>query len=512
MKKTVLWKADTHPINFGTLPGDIDVDVAIIGGGITGITAGYLLAKAGKKVAVLEAWSVDGGTTGYSTGNLYAPVDEMLHKIESKYNTETIQAVAASRTAAMQQISGWIAEFDIDCNYQPTSWYLFSETPEDDETIEKEYEACLRAGLDAHKTTASKLPFPASLTLEVKNQAQFNPVMYMQAFAVKAKATGCQIYDNTKVLEVEEGDESHTLTTSHGKVTARSIIHATHTPKGVMQYHTLLGPYREYALAVQLNSGAYPDGTFWAFNKPHHHSMRTYTDEHGESHLLILGEPHKVGQKENNEECFEKLETYIRERFDVREITHRWGAQHYKSADTLPYIGRKSKGSEIYIATGYSTDGLTYGTLAGMLLTDQILGKENTWSEIYDPLRFNPLKSAASFIKENANVAAQYMHNLTFNPEIEALSEISNNEAKTIIIAGEKYGAYRDQLGMIHVVSAVCTHMKCIVNWNQGEKTWDCPCHGSRFNYDGKVIEGCAYRDLPTLSEQQGEDITKQKH
>jgi len=508
MKKTVLWKADAEPVTFGTLDGDVSVDVAIIGGGITGITAGYLLAREGKKVAVLEARSVGGGTTGYSTGNLYATVDEMFHKIESKYDTETIQAVAASRTAAMELIAGHIREFSIDCNYAPKSWYLFSETPEDDETITQEYEACLRAGLDARQVKDQKLPFPTSLTLEVRNQAQFNPVMYMRAFALVAQRAGCSIYEHTKVLEVEENDAFNLVKTTRGTVTARSVIHATHTPKGIMQYHTLLGSYREYALAVKLNSDTYPDGTFWAFNKPHHHSMRTYTDENGESYLLILGEPHKVGQMEHNETCFQKLEDYIRARFDVHSIAYRWGAQHYKSADTLPYIGRKSKDSQIFIATGYSTDGLTYGTLAAMLLTDLILGRKNPWADLYDPLRFNPLKSAGKFIKENANVAAQYVHKLTFRPDTRELDNIQPDEAKTIVLDGEKYGAYRDKLGNIHVVSAVCTHMGCIVNWNEGEKTWDCPCHGSRFDYDGKVIEGCAYRDLPTFGEQQDQDLS----
>ena len=509
MQKTVLWKKDAEKMNFGTLNGDMAVDVAIIGGGITGITAGYLLAKAGKKVAVLESLRVGEGTTGYSTGNLYALIDEMLHKIESKFNTETIQAVAASRTAAMKQIEAWISEFDISCHFQKRSWFLFSETEEDDKTIEKEYEAVVRAGLSAKKRYRTVLPFKTSLALEVEDQAQFNPVEYMKVFAVAAENAGCSIYEHTKVIEVEEGEEIHTVHTLRGKVTAKHVIHATHTPKGVMSYHTLLGPYREYALAVKLNQGVYPEGIFWGFNKPHHHSMRTYIDEQGTPYLLILGEPHKVGQKENNEECFEKLEAYVRERFDVDCIAYRWGAQHYKSADGLPYIGRKSKDSEIYIATGYSTDGLTYGTLAAMIITDSILGKENPWADFYDPLRSNPLKSAGRFIKENVNVAAQYMHNIVFNPEADELAEIRNGEAKTIEIDGEKYGAYRDNLGMIHVVSAICTHMKCVVNWNAGEQTWDCPCHGSRFNYDGRVIEGCAYRDLPTLSEKNGEAAKK---
>lgn len=504
MEQTVLWKKDAEQIKFKPLSENINADVAIIGGGITGITAGYLLAKAGKKVVVLESMRVGGGTTGYSTGNLYALIDEMLHKMESKFDQKTMQEIAVSRTQAICQIEANIRELGIDCGFNKRSWFLFSETEEDDITVEKEYKACISAQLDAYHTRDQILPFKTSSVLRVDHQAQFNPVEYMRVFASKTAEAGCLIFENTKVTNIEEGDEN-VLTTEQGfTVTSDYIIHATHTTKGIMMIQTFLGPYREYALAVKLRSGSYPEGIFWAFNKPHHHSMRSYTDENGEQYLLILGEPHKVGQLENNEECFDKLEKYVRERFDVEQVVYRWGAQHYKSADGLPYIGQRFSGSKTYIATGFSTDGLVYGTLSAMIITDHILGKKNQWTEMYDPGRHTPLKSAERFIKENANVAAQYLKNIVFNPESEELATIEKGQAKTIELDGEKYGAYRDKLGMIHIVSIVCTHMKCILQWNTAETSWDCPCHGSRFNYEGKVIEGCAIQDLPTYSEQTG--------
>ncbi len=508
MEHTVLWKHDAEQVRFAPLSENITVDVAIIGAGITGITTGYLLAKEGKKVAILEALRVGGGTTGSSTGNLYALIDEMLHKMENKFDTKTMQEIAVSRTQAICQIEALIREFNIDCDFHKRSWFLFSETPEDDKTVEKEYHACISSGLDAYTMKNQFLPFETSLALRVDHQAQFNPVKYMRALAEKTVEAGCSIHihECTKVVEIEEGETS-VLTTDKGfKVTAGHIVHATHTTKGIMMIQTFLGAYREYALAVKLKSGSYPEGIFWAFNKPHHHSMRSYTDENGEQYLLILGEPHKVGQEEDNERCFDRLEAYVRERFDVEEVVYRWGAQHYKSADGLPYIGRKFSGSQTYIATGFSTDGLVYGTLSAMIITDLIIGRKNQWAEMYDPGRHTPLKSAERFIRENVNVAVQYIKDIVFNPDSEELSEIANGDAKTIELEGEKYGAYRDKLGMVHIVSVVCTHMKCTLNWNQAEKSWDCPCHGSRFNYDGKVIEGCAIKDLRTYAQQRKED------
>lgn len=505
MEQEVLWKHDAAPNRFAPLSENIDVDVAIIGGGITGITTGYLLAKEGKKVAVLEAMRTGCGTTGYSTGNLYALIDEMLHKVEKKFDTQTMQEIAVSRTQAICQIEEIIREFSISCDFHKRSWFLFSENEADDKIIESEYNCTIEAGLEAYKMNNQFLPFETSSALRVDHQAQFNPVMYMRAFAKEAARTGCQIYERSKVVEIEEGETS-VLTTDKGfKVRAQHVVHATHTPKGIMMIQTFLGPYREYALAVKLKSGSYPEGIFWAFNHPHHHSMRSYTDENGEQYLLILGEPHKVGQESDNEACFEKLEQYVRERFDVDSVVYRWGAQHYKSADGLPYIGRKFSGSNTYIATGFSTDGLVYGTLSAMIISDLILGRKNKLADLYDPGRHTPLKSAERFIRENVNVAVQYLKDVVFRPDSEELAEIQKEQAGTIELDGEKYGVYRDKLGMLHIVSIVCTHMKCTLNWNKAEKSWDCPCHGSRFNYDGKVIEGCAIQDLPTYQPKQDE-------
>jgi glycine/D-amino acid oxidase-like deaminating enzyme/nitrite reductase/ring-hydroxylating ferredoxin subunit len=496
MKKTSLWKDDAEASSYSPLQEDWNVDVAIVGGGITGLTAGYLLAETGKSVAVLEAMRVGGGTTGFSTGNLYATVEERFKTLKSKFDQKTIQAIAASRSAAIGYIENTVHKFAIDCDFHRRPWRLLSETEDGISTVQKEYKACLDAGLEAYLDTTAPLPFNIAATLRVENQAQFNPMQYAKALAEQAQKAGCAIFEQTPVLRIKKGSPN-ILYTENGTVTANKVIHATHSPKGVMAVHALLGPYREYAIAVKLNSGSYPEGIFWTINGLSYYSIRSYTSRSGENYLLVLGEPHKVGHKKDNEVCFQNLETYIRSRFDVKSVEYRWSAQNYRPADGLPYIGNIDDKHGIYIATGFATDGLTYGTLAAMIISDLILGKENRWATLYDPHRHNPLKSAARFIKENVHVFMDYMKDMPYRAETQALSAIMPGEGKTVEIKGEKFAAYRDEAGELHQVSAVCTHMKCIVNWNEEAKSWDCPCHGSRFTVDGQVIEGPAIVNLP---------------
>jgi glycine/D-amino acid oxidase-like deaminating enzyme/nitrite reductase/ring-hydroxylating ferredoxin subunit len=496
MRKTSLWKDDAEASAYAPLRKDLKVDVAIVGGGITGLTAAHLLARAGKSVAVLEAWQVGGGTTGFSTGNLYATVEERLKTIRSKFDRETVQAVAASRTAAIEYIENRVREFAMDCDFHRRPWRLISETEKDDNFLEKEYQACLDVGLDAHLDSTTPLPFNISKALRIENQAQFNPMQYVKALAAHSQGTGCAIFEHTPVLQIQEGSPN-IVYTENGTVTASEVIHATHSPKGVRFVHTLMGAYREYAIAVKLNSGSYPEGIFWVMNKPHQHSIRSYTTRSGENYLLVLGEPHKVGHKKDNEICFQALETYIGARFDVKSVEYHWSAQNYRSADGLPYIGAIDDKPGVYIATGFATDGLTYGTLAAMIISDLILGNENPWSKLYDPRRHNPLKSAGRFIKESAHVFMHYMSDLPYLAEATQVSAIPPGEGKSVVIKGEKFAVYRDEAGEIHQVSAVCTHMKCLVNWNREQKSWDCPCHGSRFTVDGEVIEGPTAINLP---------------
>jgi Rieske Fe-S protein len=257
--------------------------------------------------------------------------------------------------------------------------------------------------------------------------------------------------------------------------------------------HTKLGPYREFGVAAELKEGTFPGGIFWGLNDPKH-SVRAYTSE-GKNYVMVIGDKFKTGQHGNTAEYVRGLESYLKERMPVSETKFVWGGQQYRPADGLPYIGKHS--DKVYFLTGFATDGLIYGTLAAMIVSDELLHKPNPWAETFKASRFDPLRTAKEFITENADAVVQYMKDTPWNVDAKDLGEIRAGEGKVIVKDQQKLAVYKDELGVVHAVSAVCTHMKCIVNWNQSEKTWDCPCHGSRFTVDGKVIEGPAYSDLP---------------
>lgn len=488
-----LWKAKAQKTNYPSLDTHIGVDVAIVGGGITGITSAYLLAKAGKKVAVLESHELAGGTTGDSTGNLYSMVDKRLHHIQSKWDEETAAAVSQSRSAAVEMIESLVREHEIKCDFKRVPWYLFSETSKKDETIENEIAAAKKYGLQVEELHELPLPVQVSSAIKVERQAQFNPAAFVRGLAEKIDARNCQIYENTNVHHIEKGDNL-VLSTQKGTVTAKKVILATHSPKGIYGVQTAIFPYREYAIAAKLNSGDYPEGIYWDTEATFHTSMRSYKNDNG-NYMLVLGGDHKVGQEDNYDRFFGKLEQHARKLFDVSNIEYKWSAQHYKPADGLPYIGESSD-DNIYFATGFSTDGLTYGVLSAMIFNDLLSGRENEWAKLYKASRFTPVKSAKNYIKENINVAKQYIKDIPGKAEAEEFSEVKTGEGKVVEIDNEKWAVYRDEKGKVHCHSAVCTHMECIVDWNDAEKSWDCPCHGSRFKASGEVIEGPAFSPL----------------
>lgn len=339
-----VWKSFSEGSDFEQLQGNITVDVAIIGGGITGITTAQQLKEAGYKVAVLEAMKVGGGSTGHSTGNLYVVVEEGFDKIQSKYDTDTVAKVIASRNYGLKLIEDNVSRFSIDCDFNRKPWYLYSSDEKHTQKIEDIYDAAKSAGIAIEEVLHDELPFRLKKGIKIENQAQFNPLRYVQELSAAINDINCHIYENTCVEAIDEGDDIITVVTNKGTVTAKYVVHATHTPKGLMaDFHSLLGTYREYGIAVKLASGVYPEGIFWDYyNENERFSVRSYT-HNGEKFLLAVGQPHRVGQKEDNIENIKNLEKFLAERFDVDEVTHIWGGQNYKSADMLPYIGRRSK-------------------------------------------------------------------------------------------------------------------------------------------------------------------------
>lgn len=504
-----IWSATTEPKTYPQLTGDLEVDIAVVGAGITGLSTAYAMAKAGKTVAVLEAKQVGMGTTGSSTGNLYAPIDERLHSIKTKHGEDTMREVASSRMAAIDFIEQRVQEFNIDCEFVRVPWMLFS-TPGKDLTnqVEKERKAAEKAGLQVSSLAPADFPYPVESIANIANQAQFNPLKYVQGLAAAIAGDRCHIFENTRVTKVEEG-EPCVVYTRQGKVRAQQVVMATHSPKGIYGVHTAMEPYREYALAAKLKGDLPPAGVYWHMQQIQHNSVRPYSNGEG-NFLLVLGEPHKVGNNEHNEESFKKIEAYLRTHFEVDNIVYTWAAQNYKPADNLPFIGSSPLEKNIFIATGFAADGLVYGTLAAMIISDIAQGKENSWAKIYDPKRFTPVASAPKFMKENVDVAMHLVKDYLFKDSKKELQEVKAGEGKVLSLDKKRLAAYRDEQGKLHLVSAVCTHMGCIVHWNSAEKSWDCPCHGSRFSVDGEVLEGPAYQDLARQRPTQSGD-SKQK-
>lgn len=501
MNTESFWEATTpHRPEFPILESNIEVDVAIIGGGITGITTALQLSSAGMKVAVLEARRVGGGTTGWSTGNLYIPVGPYYHTISKSRNQETIRIVAQARSAALDFIERQTQEKNIACHFSRRPWYFFTQEASMVSTIEKEVEALQQAGLNAglvNEVPPLHLP-NLKRAGHLGGQARFHPLRYILGLATSVAGPGCQIYEHTTVIDLKEEEDHCIIKTNRGNVTSRQMVIATHIPIGVHTVQTVAAPYRSYVVAVRLKSGPYPDAYFW-HNDERHHAITTHSTDSTELDILMIaGNHHKTGQASHQEyqHYFHELEAYAREHFDVASVEYRWSAQHYRSGDGVPYIGLTHKGAKrTYIATGFYADGLTYGTVAGIQLADMILGRENPWVPAFDATRGTNLATVAEFVKENANVAAQYLKD-TPAGQVNHFSDIQPGEGKTIEIDSEKLAVYRDEQNKLHVCSAVCTHMKCIVNWNNAEKTWDCPCHGSRFMIDGSVIEGPAIMNL----------------
>lgn len=488
--KKISKRSKTYP----TLSRSLEVDVAIVGGGVTGMTAALFLLNAGKKVAILEAEEIGGVTTGFSTGNLYVAVQPYYQTIIKKWGLDTAKAVSHSRKEAIDWIEKTIHERQIDCAFSRRPWYLFT----NDEKKVGQFDEEIKAFKAVHLPLELLDQLPLGLSFKkaavIPNQARLNPLQYVMSVTDSLANEGCLVFENTRVTSVKEGDKCLLETSAGHSVTAKKVIIATHTPIGIHSIHLFSAPYRSYVVAARLKQPL-SEMHLWDLEDPHHSICSHVFSKNEPELLLVSGSHHKVGQEHNALSHYKALEKFIRERFSVEEIIAQWSSQHYQSADELPYIGLANRFSHhTYIATGYFADGLVYGTVAARIVSDLILEKENALSKIYSPSRFT-MASTGFLIKENANVMAQYCKDLP-KKTFTQFGQIKTGEGKVVELDQEKWGVFKDEQQQLHIVSAVCPHMKCIVNWNNAEKTWDCPCHGSRFTIEGQVIEGPATANL----------------
>nr|MBI1229514.1 FAD-dependent oxidoreductase [Cytophagales bacterium] len=495
-KLASVWGKEAQKPVFNAFSQDIETDVAIVGGGITGISTAYALNRAGFDVVVLEASEIGRGTTGYSTGNLYAPVDSRLAELEKKHGEELLKEVVASRVAAIDFIEQRVKEFGIACDFRRVPWHLFTTTEETNgrEEILHEQRAALTAGLEVSSRVPAGFPLPVKDVITIPGQAQFDPLIYTRELAQNIHSSRCQIFENTKVLDVLDKNPC-IVKTANGTVKAKQVIMATHTPKGIYLVHAAMEAKREFAMAVRLKGPLPNSAVYWHATRESQFSIRPYRSSAGDF-LIVLGRSYAVGKENQMEKSYQSLEAYLRAHFEVASIEYVWAAQNYRGADHLPYIGKSIGNSNVYIATGFAADGLVYGTAAAMIISDLIQGNKNPWAKVYDPTRFTPAASAKTVLNENFNVGKELLKDYLFYDRSTELSTLKNGEAKVLTVDGEKVAAYRSDTGKLHLVSSVCPHMGCIVHWNDIETSWDCPCHGSRFSIEGEVLEGPAYKAL----------------
>jgi glycine/D-amino acid oxidase-like deaminating enzyme/nitrite reductase/ring-hydroxylating ferredoxin subunit len=498
-----LWEQELDRSAGSPVPVNLAADVCIVGAGIAGMTTAYLLSRAGKRVAIFDDGPIGGGETKHTTAHLTHALDDRYFEAEKIHGEERSKLIAASHTAAIDRIEAIVREEEIECGFSRVDGYLFLGRDDEESTLDKELAAAHRAGLTAVEKLggAPQAMWETGPCLRFPQQAQFHPLEYLSGLKAAILRAGGQIFPACKIKSMIGGDDAHVVTEGGVRVSAGSVVVATNSPvNDLFATHTKQAPYRTYVVAFRIPPGSVQRALFWDTEDPYHY-IRIYEGGADGDFLIVGGEDHKTGHDTGGANPFGVLEAWSRKRFPMaQEVTYRWSGQVMETVDGLAYIGRNPADADnVYIATGDSGMGMTHGTIAGMLISDLILGRENPWEELYDPGR-KRLKGSAliEFAKENLDVAAQYTDYLK-GGEIDDESELKPGEGALMFSRLKKMAVYRDAEGVVHRMSAVCPHLKCIVRWNFAERTWDCPCHGSRFDCVGRVLNGPANSDLPPV-------------
>ncbi|RNI27480.1 FAD-dependent oxidoreductase [Rufibacter immobilis] len=488
------------------LQTNITTDVCVVGAGISGLTTAYLLAKEGKKVVVLEAGEICGGETSRTTAHLSWALDDRYSQLIKVFGKPQALLAYQSHREAIQRIEQIVRDEKIQCDFEWLPGYLFLGATDTEGQLDQELAACQELGItDVVKLKECPIPTLSSgPCLLFPNQAQFHPVKYLSVLSRYILDHGGEIYTNSRVKEFDTGAVHRVVTESGFAVTANHLVVCTNTPvNDQVTMHTKQAPYRTYVIGARIPKGSIPTALYWDDSDPYHYVRlgSIAGEENLDSEILIVGgEDHKTGQSNGDEhERFDCLEEWTRKKYPmVQEMVFRWSGQVMEPVDYMGFIGR-NPGDEknVYIATGDSGHGMTHGTIAGILITDLICGRVNPWEKLYDPGRITlSADSAKEFLKENLNVAGQY---LDWVKPAEKEEEIAPGTGAIVQKGVGKVAVYCDAQGIRHECSAVCTHLGCVVHWNNLENSWDCPCHGSRFDPYGKVVAGPALKDLEKL-------------
>lgn len=501
MKSTTPWQRVDSP-SFRQLKGRVSCEVLVIGGGITGLTAAFLLKKAGKKVVLLERDRVGSGDTGCTTAHLTQVTDRRLSALVSTFGRDAARLTWEGGAAAIFTIEQIAREIDAECDFRRIPAFLHapldSSAPWPDE-FEADCRLAGELGIAAtYIPSISPIERPGIL---FPNQARFHPLRYLAALARAVDGDGARIYDQSEVREFSENPR--VVTTEGGSVECEDLVIATHVPLvgesgliGAAALQTKLAPYTTYALGATIPRDRFPEASYWDTADPYHY-LRVDRGER-KDYAIFGGEDHKTGQDDEPHDRFVRLETTLKQMVPEAKVDHRWSGQVIETHDGLPYIGETAERQ--FVATGFAGNGMTLGTLAAMMACDALSGRRNPWQNLFAPGR-TTLASVWEYARENFDYPYYLVRDRLLGPETATVDDIPRGEGRVLRVAGRRLACSRNPHGKLTKLSAVCTHLGCIVHWNSAEKTWDCPCHGSRFQATGEVLAGPAEAPLEAVEE-----------
>jgi glycine/D-amino acid oxidase-like deaminating enzyme/nitrite reductase/ring-hydroxylating ferredoxin subunit len=491
-----LWQQNLH-LNENSAAFDSTkiYDALIVGAGITGITTALLLQKAGLKCVLADAHHAGFGTTGGTSAHINTFADTTFAEVEKAFNKDAAQQFADSIARSVSLIHEMVETYQIDCDFEWKKGYVYAETEDEVKELDDILESSQRVGVKVEVTqeAPSKVPYLKAIVFD--GQAQFHPLKYILALQREFVSLGGIVLENTRIEEIDTDNDIHTAKFGELQIKAASVAYATHIPPGgINLLHFRNAPYRSYVIAAKLTDDDYPKGLVYDMKDPYHY-FRTHTID-GQKYLVAGGHDHKTGHGDP-EQSFSDLIAYTGKCYNVAEVSFRWSAQYYVPTDGVPYIGHLPGASKgIYAATGFNGNGMILGTVSAMVISDLIAKGESEYQEFYDPARIKPIAGFTEFVKENADVATHFFKDRMGIEKLESVAQLSADTGEIAEIDGEKLAIYKDASGNVHTLNPVCTHAGCYVQWNNSEKSWDCPCHGGRFSAEGKVLTGPARLDL----------------
>jgi glycine/D-amino acid oxidase-like deaminating enzyme/nitrite reductase/ring-hydroxylating ferredoxin subunit len=499
MKTEAYWHRSASLPRFGSISSDLEVDAVIIGGGLTGITAAYLLKNAGVKVALVERNQFACCDTGHTTAHLTYVTDERLHTLVKFFGEDAARAFWEAGAVAIDEIDKIVREQRIECEFKRVPGFLHGAINDGDKNERDllQLDADLGRKLGFETEFIEQVPYAKKAGVRFEHQAKFHPLKYLRRLLESIQGNGSHVFEDTEAGEIE----SKPLIVHAGKYKLRCsyLVIATHTPlmgksslASATLFQTKLALYTSYVLGGTVPGGIVPEALFWDTSDPYYYLRVDRQVDH--DYLIFGGEDCKTGQEKDSKQVFERLEILFKRFFPSANIQHRWLGQVIETNDGLPFIGETAK--QQFVATGFCGNGFTLGTLSAVMARDRFLGRKNAWFELFAVDRRKFHGGTWRYLRENLDYPYYLIRDRLGKPKGGSVDDLKIGEGKILQINGKKTAAYRDEDGKVNLLSASCTHLKCIVHWNAADKTWDCPCHGSRFKPTGEVLSGPAEEPL----------------